>query len=201
MSASNAGVFEPYFRLERKLAEFTGAPQAVLVDCCTHALELCLIVERVRWVSIPSRTYISVLMTLRKLGIYNTFHTEAWIGEYQLGETRIWDSARRLERGMYREKQLQCLSFGYDKPLAVGRGGAILLDDPQLADRLRKMRYDGRDISISPWQSQVSWEIGYHYRPTIEECLFIESKFDSYLPQLPVAKDYPDLQSIKIKQQ
>ena len=199
MTGGNAGVFEPYFRLERRLAEFTGAPQAVVVDCCTHALELCLRAERPKRVIIPRHTYISVLMTLHKLGIKVGFSDEQWVGEYQLGGTRIWDSARRLEPGMYQAGALQCLSFGWDKPLAVGRGGAILLDDPQLADRLRRQRYDGRDLVTTPWHQQVSWEVGYHYRPTIEECLAIEVKFESYIPVPPVGREYPDLEAIKVR--
>jgi dTDP-4-amino-4,6-dideoxygalactose transaminase len=63
--------------------------------------------------------------------------------------TRIWDSARLLKReGMYRPGQLQCLSFGYTKPLEIGRGGAILTDDVEVSDNiLSQQRYDGRDLS------------------------------------------------------
>ena len=33
---------------ESKLAEFTGAPYVVTTDCCTHAIELCLRLDKVK---------------------------------------------------------------------------------------------------------------------------------------------------------
>ena len=105
---------------------------------------------------------------------------------------------RLLKEGMYRQGQLQCLSFGYDKPLEIGHGGAILLDDEDAYKRLIKQRYDGRDLTISPWQKQEVFEIGYHYRPTIEDAV----KGLELLPnidQIPKLKLYPDLREIIIK--
>jgi dTDP-4-amino-4,6-dideoxygalactose transaminase len=34
--------FEKIVEFESALAKFTGAPYAVMTDCCTHAIELCL---------------------------------------------------------------------------------------------------------------------------------------------------------------
>ena len=45
---------------EEKIAEFYGAPYAVAVDCCTHAIELCLRYLKPDRVTFPTRTYISV---------------------------------------------------------------------------------------------------------------------------------------------
>lgn len=197
MTTSGFGLI---FEVERELAKFTGAPYAVLTDCCTHALELAMIVDCIKNTTLPSKTYLSIPMMLIKLGIEFVYTDDEWCGEYQFGGTRIWDSARRLEPNMYREGQIQCLSFGYDKPIPVGRGGAILLDDEQLAKRLSRMRSDGRDLAISPWETQESFELGYHYRPTIEEAVKIGHALSKYVltPQPPVQKNYPDLKNISI---
>jgi len=191
--------FDLIFQTERELSKITGAPEVILTDCCTHALELCFRVEQVNYCDLPAHTYISVPMMLLKLGISFNYTDEKWVGEYLFGNTRIWDSARRLESNMYRKNSLQCLSFGYDKPLPVGRGGAILCDDHDLATRLRKMRSDGRDLIVTPWESQTEWELGFHYRPTIEEAVKISMELATYSPQSPVFKTYPDLRKINIK--
>lgn len=138
-------------------------------------------------------------MTMRKLGItYEYEDIGQWVGEYRFKTTRIWDSARLLQTGMYRKGQMQCLSFGHDKPLSIGHGGAILLDDEQAYRTLIRQRYDGRDLTISPWQDQRVFEVGYHYRPTIEDA---ERGLEllSTLDQEPKYKQYPDLREIIIK--
>lgn len=199
-------MFDKILKFERALAEFTGAPFAIMTDTCTHAIELCLRYDRVTECAFTPFTYLSIPMTMHKLGIkYSYFpdslpHRQQWIGEYKFELTRIWDSARRLEPGMYRTGQLQCLSFGHDKPLHIGRGGAILLDDPAAYDTLICMRYDGRDLSISPWQQQKTFRVGYHYRPTPEEAIqglaMLEGLRDHCPPPRPV--QYPDLRTINI---
>jgi dTDP-4-amino-4,6-dideoxygalactose transaminase len=190
-------MFEKIVEFEQALAKFTGAPYAVMTDCCTHAIELCLRIDNVNRCFIPARTYLSIPMTLCKLDIEYDHHDWDWIGEYRIGYTRIWDSARLLQEKMYRPGQLQCLSFGFDKPLPIGRGGAILTDDVKIYDILRQQRYDGRDISISPWGNQKTFRVGYHYKPTIEEAV----RGLELLPtvdQEPKPKQYPDLREIII---
>ena len=98
---------------------------------------------------------------------------------------------------MYRPGQLQCLSFGYTKPLEIGRGGAILLDDSTAYNKIIRQRYDGRDLSITPWQNQKTFEIGYHYRPTIEEAQRGLELLDT-VNQTPKYYQYPDLREISI---
>lgn len=193
-------MFDKILKFEQALAEFTGAPYAIMTDCCTHAIELCLRHDRVQEVVMTPWTYLSIPMTMRKLGIKYYFREEKWCGEYQFHGTRIWDSARRLEPGMYRPGQKQCLSFGHDKPLHIGRGGAILLDDAAAYRELICMRYDGRDLSISPWQEQKTFRVGYHYRPTPEEAIqglaLLEGLRDNCPP--PRQVQYPDLRQISI---
>jgi dTDP-4-amino-4,6-dideoxygalactose transaminase len=189
--------FEKISEFESALAEFTGAPYAVMTDCCTHAIELCLRVDRVKRCSIPAHTYLSVPMTLHKLDIAFEYTDIDWLGEYQLTGTRIWDSARLLKQDMYRTGMLQCLSFGYDKPLAIGRGGAVLTDDVEVYNTLKRQCYDGRDLTISPWENQKTFRIGYHYRPTIEEAVQALELLPT-IDQEPKPKQYPDLREIII---
>ena len=189
--------FEKITEFESALAEFTGAPYAVMTDCCTHAIELCLRVDRVKRCSIPAHTYLSVPMTLHKLDIAFDYTDIDWLGEYQLTGTRVWDSARLLKQNMYRPGMLQCLSFGYDKPLSIGRGGAVLTDDVEVYDTLKRQCYDGRDLTVSPWENQKIVRVGYHYRPTIEEAAQALELLPA-VDQEPKSKQYPNLREIII---
>lgn len=189
--------FDAILKFEQALGELTGAPYVVMTDCCTHAIELCLRYDNVTRVLFPAHTYLSIPMTMHKLGISYDYTDKPWTGEYQFIGTRIWDSARKLQTGMYRQGQLQCLSFGYSKPLDIGHGGAILLDDANAYKTLIRQRSDGRDLSINPWEQQKVFEIGYHYRPTIEDAV----KGLELLPlvdQMPKYIKYPDLREITI---
>lgn len=191
--------FDPIYQFEQALGELTGAPFVVMTDCCTHALELCLRYDKVKRCRFTAFTYLSVPMTMHKLDIsYGLVGDNEWVGEYPILGTRIWDSARLLRTGMYRTGQMQCLSFGYSKPLDIGRGGAILLDDEQAYNTLIQQRSDGRDLSISPWQEQKVFNIGYHYRPTIEEAVRALELLPS-VDQMPKYRQYPDLREIIIK--
>ena len=189
--------FENITKFESALAKFTGAPYAVMTDCCTHAIELCLRVDRVKRCSIPAHTYLSVPMTLHKLDIVFDYTDIEWLGEYQLTGTRVWDSARLLKQGMYRAGMLQCLSFGFDKPLSIGRGGAVLTDDVEVYDVLKRQCYDGRDLTISPWENQKTFRLGYHYKPTIEEAVRGLELLPN-IDQEPKPKQYPNLREIII---
>lgn len=193
--------FDKIAEFEQQLAKFTGAPYAVMTDCCTHAIELCLRYDKIKECRFTPYTYLSIPMTMHKLGIEYQFVEErkqTWKGEYYFYGTRISDTARRLEQDMYRPGSLMCLSFGHGKPLNIGRGGAILLDDVEEYDHLRQMRYDGRDLTITPWQQQQTFRIGYHYRPTIEEAERGIELLAKYQSTEPVYVEYPDLRKITI---
>jgi dTDP-4-amino-4,6-dideoxygalactose transaminase len=194
-------MFEKILEFETALAQFTGAPRAVMTDCCTHAIELCMRYDRVEFCAFTPYTYLSIPMLMHKLGIkyqYEVGKPAQWVGEYQFRKTRIWDSARRLERNMHRPGQIQCVSFGHDKPLPIGRGGAILLDDESAYQALLAMRYDGRDLTISPWVEQQEFRVGYHYRPTIEEAERGLDLLSQYQSQPPREVVYPDCRQISI---
>ena len=189
--------FDTILEFEQALAEYTGAPYAVMTDCCTHAIELCLRYQKPTHCAFTAFTYLSIPMTMHKLGIEYRLIPEVWTGEYQFHGTRIWDSARRLERGMYRSGMMQCVSFGHNKPLQIGHGGAILLDDKEAYGVLLQQRYDGRDLAIAPWQAQRSFMVGYHYRPTIEDARIGLEKLYS-VNEPPKYHEYPDLRDIEI---
>ena len=189
--------FEEILQFEQLLAKKTGAPYAVMTDCCTHAIEMCLRYKKVKRVQFTAYTYLSIPMTMHKLGIEYELVPEKWTGEYRFYGTDIWDSARRLEDGMYRPGQMQCVSFGHNKPLQIGHGGAILLDDKEAYGVLLQQRYDGRDLAIAPWQAQRSFMVGYHYRPTIEDARIGLEKLP-LVNEPPKYHEYPDLRDIEI---
>ena len=189
--------FQALFDFESALAEYTGAPYVVVTDGCTHAIELCMRYENIKECQFPAYTYLSVPMALTHLGVEYTMTDESWTGEYQFKNTRIWDSARRLEPGMYRPGSMQCLSFGWTKPLQLGKVGAILLDDPKAYHLMSRQRSDGRDLTI-PWEKETNLILGWHYCPTLELCV-------KGLELLPVTEPkaqpgiYPDCREISFR--
>ena len=185
--------FRALFDFEAALAEYTGAPYVVVTDGCTHALELCFRYDAVRETQFPAHTYLSVPMLMRHLGIKFSFTNKTWSGEYQFENTKIWDSARRLEPGMYRPGQFQCLSFGWTKPLQLGKVGAILLDDPVAYQIFSRQRADGRDLHIS-WETETELILGWHYCPTLELCERGLELLPKIQPQSQSAV-YPDLRN------
>lgn len=189
--------FDPLFEFEEALAKYTGAPYVVLTDGCTHALELCMRYDRVKSTVFSAYTYLSVPMLMHHLGVKYDLLDEAWTGEYPLRGTRIWDSARRLERNMYQAGAMQCLSFGWTKPMQLGKVGAILLDDLQAYKIMSRQRSDGRDLHI-PWQTETDLILGYHYCPTLELCEQGLKLLPTITPQAQPGI-YPDLRNIAFR--
>lgn len=186
--------FQALFDFESALATYTGAPYVVVTDGCTHAIELCMRYDHVKKTKFSAYTYLSVPMLMCHLDIEYKMITEKWTGEYQFYGTRIWDSARRLERNMYNSGTMQCLSFGWTKPLQLGKAGAILLDDHAAYLKLSRQRADGRDLHM-PWQTETELLLGYHYCPTLELCERGLEALTSHLPQAQPGI-YPDLRNI-----
>ena len=194
--------FQTLFDFETALAKYTGAPYAVLTDGCTHALELCFRHDNIKETTFTPYTYLSVPMLMYHLGIKFDYypdslpHRQQWTGEYKFEATRIWDSARRLEPGMYRPGQFQCLSFGWTKPLQLGKVGAILLDDYTAYKKFSRQRADGRDLHI-PWKTETELILGYHYCPTLELCAKGLELLPTVAPQSQQVS-YPDCRNISI---
>jgi len=195
--------FDAVAEFEDKLSQYTGAPYVVTTDSCTHAIELCFrfkqsINDCPSTVTIPSRTYLSVPMVFHKLGIDYNLIDSSWTSEYNFGFTNVWDSARKLSTGMYLNGQMQCLSFGRTKPLEIGRGGAILLNNKDAYKWLKRASYDGRDLSFDPWHDQEVFNVGYHYMMRPEEAIVgINNLNENNITHLYNHK-YPDLKNISI---
>lgn len=189
---------------ENKIARFYNAPYAVAVDCCTHAIELCLRLEtKFKLYTVPKHTYLSVPMTFEKLGTDNypyTFTDEQWEDYYYIGNTDIIDAAVYWKQNGYVPGTRMCLSFQFKKHLNLGRGGMILLDNEEQAVLLRKMRYDGRLDNIA-WKEQDVDTLGYHYYMTPETAqrgIYRFASAEVTEPKRWSYLDYPDLSKMKV---
>lgn len=159
---------------EEEIAEYAGAPYAVSLDSCTNALFLCCKYLNVSQVTIPSKTYLSVPMSIINAGGEVIFdknpETNHWVGMYQLKPYPIYDAAKRLTSGMYIPKTYMCLSFHIKKQLKIGKGGMILTDDLDAYEWFKKARYEGRsekyykedDISTVGWNMYMTPQEAAH---------------------------------------
>lgn len=178
--------FKPYQiveEFEKEMADYCGSRYAVSTDSCTNAIFLSLqyMIKRYKngalnfgWpddfdhVLMPSKTYLSVPMSVIRAGLMPEFHLgfNDWSGEYRLYPFPVWDSARRLKRGMYNRGQLQCLSFHIRKHLPIGKGGMILTDNLDAVEWLKRARYEGRgqksykddDVNMTGWNHTMTPE-------------------------------------------
>lgn len=185
---------------ENIIAEFYGAKHAVAVDCCTHAIELCLRYTKFNNVTCPTHTYLSVPMTFEKLNLNYSFESLAWKDYYQIGNTHIFDAAVCFKENAYVSGSMMCLSFQYKKHLSLGRGGMILIDNDRDYVQLKKMSYDGRIPNV-PWAEQNIDMLGYHYYMTPETAKAGIEKFKQ-VKDLPTRewsyKDYPNISLMRV---
>lgn len=184
---------------ERRVAQFAGAPLAVAVDCCTHALFLSLrycLPDKRQTVTIPAKTYLSVPMTIIHAGHEPRFEDLEWSGIYQLKPWPIWDGAKRFRKNMY-QGGFQCLSFHIKKHLDIGRGGMILCEDEKSARTLKKMRYDGREGLPYPEENPDS--LGWHYYLMPDQAARGLLLLDFADPEASdLTEDYPDLRKMRV---
>jgi len=188
-------MFKYVEKFENEIAKFYDAPYAVATDCCTHAIELCLRYEGYNNIVVPTHTYISVPFTCEKLNLKWKFQYQEWEDFYYLGNTNIIDAAVYWKKNGYIKNTYMCLSFQYKKHLSLGRGGAILLQNREDYDILKKMSYDGR-LPNTPWMDQNIDTIGYHYYMTPETGLLGLKKMASIKNKIVEKwsnKNYPDL--------
>jgi dTDP-4-amino-4,6-dideoxygalactose transaminase len=193
-------MFNKITEFENKIAKFYNAPYAVATDCCTHAIELCLRYKGYNNITIPFHTYISVPFTFEKLNLKWKFEYQEWTNFYYLGNTNIIDAAVYWKQNGYIENTYMCLSFQYKKHLSLGRGGAILLQNKEDYDILKKMSYDGRSPD-TPWMEQNIDIIGYHYYMTPETAKLGLDKFPDTIINPPKKIDYtnyPNLKKLKV---
>jgi dTDP-4-amino-4,6-dideoxygalactose transaminase len=192
--------FDIIEEFEKEIAKFYGAPYAIAVDCCTHAIELCLRYKQIGHYTVPKRTYISIPFLAQKLGITFEWRDEEWQDYYYLGGTNIIDAAVLWEENSYIPNTFMCVSFQYRKHLSLGRGGIILTDSKKDAIILKKMSYDGRLPNI-PWRDQDIETFGYHYYMTPETAELGLRKMPDAIKEKPkkwAVNDWPDLTEMKV---
>ena len=193
-------MFNQVEEFENQIAKFYNASYAVATDCCTHAIELCLRYEGYNNITMPTHTYISIPFTLKKLNLNWKFKYQEWEDFYYLGNTNIIDAAVYWKQNGYIENTYMCLSFQYKKHLSLGRGGAILLQNKEDYNILKKMSYDGRSLN-HPWMEQDIDTIGYHYYMTPETASLGLEKLEISKNQTPkkwMYTNYPDLTNMKV---
>ncbi len=179
---------------ETALCHYTGATYAVTVTSCSMALFLCCKYLKVKEVSIPRRTYVSVPMVIRHAGGTIRFDDSGWSGAYGLNPYPIVDSARRFTSAMYRPGHYVCTSFHWSKILGLSQGGAILHDNPEADHWFRRARFDGRQEGVEPKHDTFPM-LGYHcyLSPEVAAHGLVKLSFlPKFNPDLPNS-DYPDL--------
>ena len=187
-------------QFEEQIADFFGSKHAIAVDCCTHAVELCLRLKKIKHYTVPKRTYISIPFLAQKLGISFDWREENWKDYYYLGGTNIIDAAVLWERNSYIKNTFMCVSFQYRKHLSLGRGGIILTNNKKDALILKKMSYDGRTPNL-PWREQNIDTVGYHYYMTPETAALGLQKIQQAILTKPrewTVGDWPDLTKMEI---
>lgn len=191
--------FEIVEKFENEIAKYFGSKYAIATDSCTHAIELCLRHLDSKEIVCPKRTYISVPFLSKKLGISLKWSNEVWKDYYFLTD-RIADAAVLWKKDSYLPGKLMCLSFQYQKHLSLGRGGAILVDNYEEYQKLKKMSYDGRLPNI-PWREQDIDVFGCHYYMTPETAQLGLEKLQEAKNKQPRQwkyTDWPDLTKMKI---
>jgi dTDP-4-amino-4,6-dideoxygalactose transaminase len=187
---------------ELKLAEYVGSKYAVTTDSCSNALFLALVLRDVQEeVIIPAQTYASVPIQIHHAGGIPVFKDIEWSGQYELGNTGIWDSAGRFTEGMFLGGGfIQCLSFQIKKRLPIGRGGAILTNSKDEYRKLKLMSYDGRDLTLPYTDPEHIKSIGWHHYMTPEDAargIILMDKIPKLSKDTMSHNSYPDLRNWK----
>jgi dTDP-4-amino-4,6-dideoxygalactose transaminase len=162
---------------EKKVAEYSGSKYAVVLDCCSNGIFLCMKylqsigeLKSEDIIKIPNQTYVSVPMQILHAGQKFELEELEWSGIYQLKGTRIWDSAGRFTESMFvGGNSLQVLSFQIKKIIPIGRGGMILTDDEESYNWLKLACYDGRDLTTPYTSDEHIKVLGYHMYMTPED--------------------------------
>ena len=191
---------EKIAEFEKLIANFYNAPYAVAVDCCTHAIELCLRLTKPNQVTCPTHTYLTIPMTFEKLNLKWEFVDNDWNDYYYIGHTNIIDAAVLWKQNSYIPGTKMCLSFQFKKHLSLGRGGMILLDNYDEYVTLKKMSYDGR-LPDLPWAEQDIDMMGYHYYMTPETAqsgIYRFASAETKEPRKWSYQDYPNLSKMKV---
>ena len=192
---------------EKALCEYTGAKYAVTCTSCTSAILLALGywgreigLFRPFYIVLPKKTYVGVAQSVLNAGFLVRFEDRDWQGAYPI-DFGVWDFARRFTSGMYAPGQMQCVSFHPTKILGLsGYGGAILHDNDDADEWLRRARFDGRKEGVPPKDDEFTrgWHC-YLAPATAKEGLKKLKLLPPHNEDLPW-DDYPDLSKSKVFQ-
>jgi len=187
---------------EERVSEYTGSKYGVSVDSGTNGFFLSLLYLKKQGIlkngdilTIPCRTFLSIPMTIKNVGLNIKFKDIKWNGYYKIEPTNIYDSAVKFTKDMYIKDSIFILSFQYRKHLPIGRGGMILTDDKDMVKWLEMARFNGKHKNINRWIDKFEI-LGYDMYMTPEQAArgltlmnFIkENTSDCY-----GYRDYPDL--------
>jgi dTDP-4-amino-4,6-dideoxygalactose transaminase len=190
------GLGNVVFETEKKLAEYVGAKEVVLVDSCTSALFLSLKYEMMKAgkqleVVMPSMTVPLAVNAAMEAGCKLIFDTRTdWVGRYySIRGTTVVDSAHELRRDQYLRMQTEegwddnlklCFSFYPTKTIGSADGGAIATNDSEFARWCRSAATYGRNQST---KYQNSWDydtemVGYKRHYTNLQAAIVAEQLD-----------------------
>ena len=143
---------------EKKVAKFAGSKYAIAVNSASSGIFLCLKHYQNTYgnqkdfpttITVPSRTYISVPMTVINAGFKVKFEDIKWKGIYDLEPFNLVDGATRWTKDMYvGDGALQVVSFQIKKRVPIGAGGMILTDNKKEYEWLKLASHDGRNMNV-----------------------------------------------------
>lgn len=191
---------------EARLKEYTGAPYIVLTDRCTNAIFLSLWYKQKYEnlslnIEITPHTYMSVPMTIKNFFGSVSFNNDKWERFYYVF-ANIIDSAVYFDENMYISGSMMCLSFHQKKRLNIGKGGAILLDDKNAYEVLKKLSYDGRSRylnSVDEVTTNSELICGFHMNMSPDEAskgIMLLNQIHNIPKKFGSWKDYPDLRNL-----
>ena len=184
---------------EEEVAHYTGASWAVSTDSCTDALLLCCEYLKVKKVTIPAQTYLSVPQSIIHAGGTVEFEDIKWKGIYRLRPYPIYDAAKRFTSDMYLPGSYMCLSFHIKKHLKIGKGGMILMDDYDAYKWFKRQRYEGR--SEVKYHDDDIVENGWNAYMTPEQAargLMLMQNYPQHNEDIPEEPPYRDLREFEM---
>jgi len=156
---------------EKKVAKFAGSKYAIAVNSASSGIFLCLKHYQNTYgnqkdfpttITVPSRTYISVPMTVVNAGFKVKFEDIKWKGIYDLEPFNLVDGATRWTKNMYvGDGALQVVSFQIKKRVPIGAGGMILTDNKKEYEWLKLASHDGRNMNVHYGDDEFA-VIGWH---------------------------------------
>jgi dTDP-4-amino-4,6-dideoxygalactose transaminase len=196
---SSRQAFEVVDAFEQAVARYTGARYCVAMDSGCNALFLSLCANSEMYVELPKRTYIGVAMACLHAGKRIRWKEHTWSGIFCITPTNTYDAALRFTSGMYLKGTRMCLSFQASKLMPIGRGGAVIHDDPVFDRWARRGRNNGRTEGALCGQevefSQVGWTM-YMTPPDAARGLWLLTYYHEHMPDQ--LNEYADISQAEV---